>query len=509
MAIISGMEAAKVDDVKPFELPVDALADGIKTRQGRYDAAKDLNAKGAAAIMFDVRDREEDYAERQKVIDEYNNRINALSESVGGDWSLIDNSQIQAEALRSAQDKRVGHLKMAKKQADDYEKLVKEIEKSHGFAERFGEDANTQSLYDEKGGLRDLEQWSVQAKLDHVKAAHDYYLNIGSTLRSKFELIHSTDPEYVKLSPEQKEKLWYDFWVNKHTDKETNIFQINQIKDFLVDDYKSTDAGKQYYNILIRNAISAGQPADLAKKYADDAVFTLVQQIGASKYIDKETVKATMQTNTKPAEPSYGGGGGNKGGGGGGGKEEKKVYNIEKGVSSSADVTDEGYAYERASAYDQAMSILDKNFNIQTLPKDFAYGDVQNVYASADASVIVPHRSEEMRGGIAKNVRGTIYQFGDSSLSNLKDGKNGGNLAAVRIGDGLPTFLLATGAAVIGNNQNYKEHLKNEIKKYQEEPDVSGIIAFNRDDLNSAVDLMLEDRLKKDKNYAAIKDEEA
>jgi hypothetical protein len=44
MAIISGMEAAKVDDVKPFELPVDALAEGVKTRQGRYDKAKDLSA---------------------------------------------------------------------------------------------------------------------------------------------------------------------------------------------------------------------------------------------------------------------------------------------------------------------------------------------------------------------------------------------------------------------------------------------------------------------------------
>jgi hypothetical protein len=511
MAIISGMEAAKVDDVKPFELPVDALAEGVKVRQGRYDAAKDLNAKGAAALMFDVRDREEDYAERQKVIDEYNARINELSDSVGGDWSLLDNSQIQAEAIKSAQDKRVGHLKMAKKQADEYEKIAKEIEKEHGFVERFGEDANTQALYDENGNLRDLEKWSLQSKRDHVLAAHNYYKDVGTTLRSKFEMIHSTDPEYNKLPPEKKEQLWYDFWVNKHTDKETNIFQINQIKDFLVNDYKATEAGKQYYNILIRDAMKAGQPAELARKYADDTIFTLVQQIGASKYIDKETVKATMQTNTKPVEPSYGGSNPRgTGKGKGGDDDEKKVYEMPENDRTNSEVTDEGYTYEKATAYDQARSITDKNFNIQTLPKNFAYGSVLNVYASADAGVLVPHSTDDSRGGVAKNVPGTIYQFGDGVLSNLKDGKKGGNLAAVRIGEGTPTaFITSNLSGVFGGNydKNYIDYLNKQTEKYNADPDIYGIIAFNKDDMNTAVDLMIEDKLKDDKNYASLKDD--
>jgi len=161
------MEAAKVDDVKPFELPVDALADGIKVRQGRYDKAKETFATGAAAINFDVRDLEEDYKEKEKIIGEFNDRINSLSESVGGDWSLLDNSQIQAEATKTMQDKRVSHLKKAFKEATDYEKMIHDVEKEHGFALRFGDDASTQSLYDKDGKMRQLDNWSVQEKKSH------------------------------------------------------------------------------------------------------------------------------------------------------------------------------------------------------------------------------------------------------------------------------------------------------------------------------------------------------
>lgn len=501
MAIISGMEAAKVDDVKPFELPVDALAEGVKVRQGRFDVAKDNYAKGAAALMFDVRDREEDYAERQKVIDEYNARINELSDSVGGDWSLLDNSQIQAEAIKSAQDKRVGHLKMAKKQADEYEKIAKEIEKEHGFVERFGEDANTQALYDENGNLRDLEKWSLQSKRDHVLAAHNYYKDVGTTLRSKFEMIHSTDPEYNKLPPEKKEKLWYDFWVNKHTDKETNIFQINQIKDFLVNDYKATEAGKQYYNILIRDAMKSGQPAELAKKYADETIFTLVQQIGASKYIDKETVKATMQTNTKPVEPSYRDT--NPRGPGkvrGEDDKEKPVYEAPEATPHDSDVTDEGFTFEGATAYSAYRSIVNKNFNIDTLPANAAYGSINNVYAVSDHSVIVPHSTTGK--GIAKDSKGSIYQIADSNPVDLKNNKLGGNIAAVRISPGMPSTLKAN-----PYSPNYNAFLEEQIKKYKEEPNTFGILTFNKDDMDIGINMMLEDRLKEDKTYSGMTDE--
>jgi hypothetical protein len=489
MAIISGMEAAKVDDVKPFELPVDALAEGIKVRQGRYDKAKELSSKGAAELMFDVRDLEEDYAERQKVIDEYNDRISKLSESVDGDWSQLDNSQIQAEAIKSAQDKRVGHLKMAKKQADEYEKIAKEIEKDHGFVERFGEDANTQTLYNKDGSLRNLEQWSLQGKLDHVKAANDYYVNTGKTLREKFELIHSTSKEYSSLSPQQKEELWYDFWVNKQSSNMDNHAQIDEIKNFLIEDYRQTDAGKQYWNILKRDALKSGKDEMTATKIANDATYELVQRIGASKYLQEYKVTGQLQMNNKPQ--SGGGGGNNTGNNNSAGNGAKEAYNaVQSTPVTSSNVTVEGYRHSSSTLYEDAKAIKDTKYNIESLPANFTYGSIKNVNMLAEATVLVPHRTKDV--GTAKNVIGTVYGILDGSLDNLSQGALGDNPAAARILDD---------KFVAPDSPNFDKSIDANIALFKNNINANGNLSFSFSDMKKAVNNMARKQLEADKMY--------
>lgn len=489
MAIISGMEAAKVDDVKPFELPVDALAEGVKVRQGRFDVAKDNHAKGAAALMFDVRDREEDYAERQKVIDEYNARINELSDSVGGDWSLLDNSQIQAEAIKSAQDKRVGHLKMAKKQADDYEKIAKELEKEHGFVERFGEDANTQALYNKDGSLRDLEQWSLQSKLDHVKAANDYYVNTGKNLREKFELIHSSSKEYAALTPQQKEELWYDFWVNKHSSNMDNHAQIDEIKNFLIEDYRQTDAGKQYWNILKRDALAAGKDDLAATKIANDATYELVQRIGASKYTQEYKVNGQLQMNNKP---QAGGGGSNPGGNNNntvtGAKE--KFDPVRSTSVQSSNVTVEGYQHSASTLYEDSKAIKDTKYNIDALDANFTYGSIKNVNMLAESSVLVPHRTGDK--GVAKNVPGPVYGILDGSLDDLSKGRSGDNPSAARMLDDkyVPT-----------DSPNFDKSIDANIAAFKENTNANGNLSFSFSDMKKAIANIARKQLEGDKIF--------
>jgi hypothetical protein len=85
MAIISGMEAAKVDDIKPFELPIDQMAKGIESRQKRADEAKKNYGLGATSLIFDTRDHLEDKEMMNQISNEYTEEIEQELTSRGGD----------------------------------------------------------------------------------------------------------------------------------------------------------------------------------------------------------------------------------------------------------------------------------------------------------------------------------------------------------------------------------------------------------------------------------------
>ena len=99
MAIISGMKAAVVDDVKPFELPIESIGLALTARQKRADEAKKNYGIGASSLIFDTRDLPTDVAERNKIADDYAQTINNEVDALGGDWSMMDNSVIQAIAM--------------------------------------------------------------------------------------------------------------------------------------------------------------------------------------------------------------------------------------------------------------------------------------------------------------------------------------------------------------------------------------------------------------------------
>lgn len=514
MAIISGMEAAKVDDVKPFEMPIEALATGVKGRQDRFDKVKDTNAKGAAELMFDIRDLKGDYEERQRVIDEYNKRVDALSESVGGDWSQLDNSQIQMEAVKSAQDPRVGHLKMAKKQADDYEKITKQIEADNGFSEKFGEDANTQSLYKEDGSLRDLTDWSVQKKLDHVKAAHDYYKDVGHNLREKFELIHSTNPEYANLNAEQKNQLWYDFWISKKSSLLNNHDQIDQIKNFLIQDYRATDAGKQYWNILYRDARNQGKNELEAQKVANDVTFETVQRIGASKYKEEYKIDGKLDPIMKPSEGSGGGGGGgtrnttiNQAPAG----EVPKAWEISPGPGTPTSVTSEGAGIKTSTYKEAADEIMSEKFNNEGLDVNFSYENQTNVFAMADAAAFVPHSSSSSRGGIAKSLTGTYYSILDQNLDEGSKGRYGDNAAAARFREEKDyTWYLGRKGSAEGSRL-YEQNLDEGItafKEANEGKNENGRLSFSVIDVDKALYNKAEKISLSEKAYQDLKTQE-
>lgn len=176
MAIISGMEAAKVDDIKPFELPIDNMSKGIEARQKRADESKKNFGLGSTSLIFDVRDTPEDKELLNTLGNEYATEIEQELINRGGDWSNMDNSTIQALAMNKLKDPRAIHLRKAKEQADAFAKEKQEREKE-GFPLIFGIDATTQSLYDKDGRETNFYDWSVQKQLDYHEKIDDIFNN--------------------------------------------------------------------------------------------------------------------------------------------------------------------------------------------------------------------------------------------------------------------------------------------------------------------------------------------
>jgi len=411
MAIISGMEAAKVDDVKPFELPVDALAEGVKTRQGRYDKAKETFATGAAAINFDVRDLEEDYKEKEKIIGEFNDRINNLSESVGGDWSLLDNSQIQAEATKTMQDSRVSHLKKAFKEATDYEKMIHDVEKEHGFALRFGDDASTQSLYDKDGKMRQLDNWSVQEKKSHQAAAAKYFDNLGYEAIDDILWAYSGDPKVIE-NPSLRKSLTYDFWRKDWASLKVNNKQVDVVINNMIDQFIHEAEGNQYYQQIYKIQTNQGKNDEEAKIIARNQIQHLIQMEGQKRYM-KDLEKLSQQDYNKfpePSAPSSPRGPSTRASTGDGAKPPK--VNV-MGEPSTIERTNEGLGITEPTRYDKARNILSENVSLEGLGEKPDYQTLGNVHAIGKVGVIVPTNP---RGdlGSAKNVAGTVYEASQS-----------------------------------------------------------------------------------------------
>lgn len=425
MAIISGMEAAKVDDVKPFELPVDKLALGIEARQKRADKAKELFSVGASNLNFQVRDNEEDYNERQKIIDEYNARIRKLSSDAGGDWSLIDNSQIQAEAVKSAQDRRVGHLITAKVNADKHQELLRAIEKENGFAVNFGNNPLTQALYNEDGSFRDLTDWSTQKKLSHQKAASDYFEKAGHELESEIAWAYSGN---VIANSSVRNSLNYDFWRKDWRELKRNHRNINVVINNMIDHYIQEDAGNQYFKILQKQAKEKGMTDEQAIEFARNQIQDLIQTEGQKRYIHEGKRTSEQNYNQFPRDPAPSSPrppGDTKAAG------QKPVKSDPFGNPVQLDVTEEGARYNAATGVEEAKAMTSKDVDMSGITADTDMASIRNVHAVSKLAVAVPHRSSGQ--GSARNLDGTIYR----AAQNFGDGNRmyGNNPTCLRTAD--------------------------------------------------------------------------
>ena len=482
MAIISGMEAAKVDDVKPFELPTDDMASGILARQTKADKAKELYGLGASALAFPVRDREEDYAERQKLADEFQADVDSELSGVNGDWSLVDNSQIQALAIKKAQDQRVGHLITAKRHQDENEKELRDIETKGGFALKFGSDPFTQPLYNEKGGLRDLSDFSTQAKLDHTKAADELFDNMGSNLVEDIVWSYSGD---IIASDAVRKSLWYDFWQKDWKSEKTNNPHIEGVIEGMIDHFIGSLEGYQYYMQLRHGKIKNGMSVLEAEKFARDECQNLIQVRGRLRANNEIRRTSDRNYNTKPVAPTYAAptnpsapaAAAAKGTGGGGGDKPPKVDIMGQPIPYFK--TSEGVQITEPTYFEHARNILSPDVSIDGLPAQYNYADIKTVHGLGKAAVQVPNNFNNDPKSAAKNVEGSIYVLGKGKAGNATK-LNGNNPSCARIYNVLSpenrNLLKGTGAHLLPSYDDL-------IAVYSKDMDGNGIPVLETSDL--------------------------
>ncbi len=318
MAIISGFTPATVDDIKPFELPTEEIGKGLLARQERSDKNKNAFGVGASALAIDTRANQEDWDLAKKLRTDYSTDIQKIVDSKGGDWSQVDSSEIQSTALKYAQDDRARQLIEAKKQSDLFNEQWKLIEKQNGTPLHFGLNPITDSLYDDKGKIRNFKDWEVQTKLDHIKTASDMFENLGSVLKEKTGFFHNPN-----LTPEQQNALWYDYWLKTWESKKTNDPQIKAVMDGAYNDYIMTKEGAQYRRQLQQEYKKTDPALDDAsiENKVKDHIQNLIAWSGKKRSTTEVKKEITPYFQQKPQEPNYGSGGGS--GKGGSGDEEE------------------------------------------------------------------------------------------------------------------------------------------------------------------------------------------
>ena len=406
MAIISGMEAAKVGDVTPFELPIEKMAKGIEAVQKRADSAREMYGIGQAAMNFKVRDRKEDYDERARLAKEFDDNIQKELSAVGGDWSKLNNSIIQAQATKSARNPFVSHLIDANKRADVTEKEVRRIEGLGGFAELFGSDARTQDLYEKDGSFRDLSKNSVQPKISHEEAADAYFDHAGEDFIEEILWSYSGD---LITDPKVREEIGTGFFRKDWTKLKQNNRQIAVVINNMVDDFIEERAGKQYYEKLIERAKQSGLGEKEAVAYARGRAERLLQVAGAKRSFQQVEKRSDMQYN--PQKPVAVGSGNN---GPAGPTETKTITPKEKkpsmleGDFATMIRTNEGLQTPYTTYAQGYHNITSDNYSLNGLSANFKLAELTNVKQMGGAILMTPTTIAGTPGA-GKNIDGYAY----------------------------------------------------------------------------------------------------
>lgn len=294
MAIIQGMRPAEMGDVKPFELPIDDMAKGVMAVQGRADEVKNTIALGDSALKIETRNIQEDMDLSNQISSEYKSEWEKMLVDAGGDYSKIDNSQIQSLATKYASDDRVRYLTSAKKHQDAMLDIQKKIQVNGGEALFFGPvDPNKMSLKDETGAWRNMGDYDLEGQLDYSKKAQSLFLNIGHELTEA----SGYDPTV--------HGNFYDFIVNRHTSDKDNIDEIDYIINNGQQMFKDSTEGIQFVKLKKQQLLkdNPNQSEEELNKTVDKYIFDMMMGIGKSQQIVERKLKLTDQVIMKPEPP--------------------------------------------------------------------------------------------------------------------------------------------------------------------------------------------------------------
>lgn len=410
MAIISGFKPAEVDDVKPFELPIEDMAKGIMARQARADAAKNAFGLGASALAIDTRALQEDWDKSKELSASYSQEIQNLVDQQGGDWSKVDNSQIQAIATKYAQDDRTRQLIEAKQQSDLFLQKKRDLESQFGRSVHFGTDPTKDALYTADNKPNDMKSWKLEKDLDHIAKAQEMYQNIGHKLQEAVGWYYMGGKDGAHLSPEQQQQLWYDYWTKYWKQNKNNNAQIKAILDDAYNSFIYTDAGAQYKEKLERDYRLADPniDANTLNSKVKENIQDLIAWTGKSKIIDETKVQSEMQTNPIPRDPVSGGSGG-----GGRGTGEKPadppLHNREP-----IDFTLKGNTWlGSTTAAEAATSIMNPNVKLDysAVTPNSKPDDFKNIYVMDQYVFSVP---EHKSAGNEAAKSGWLYKWDQS-----------------------------------------------------------------------------------------------
>lgn len=294
MAIIKGFKALEVGEADWLQTDISDVKEALKNQQDRYDAASLELAEMAEKMNFDVRDNEEDYAEREKIAAEYYRRIREAEENFGGDLSRLNKGFYKEQASEVLRDPMVRHLMETKKEADEVAKLKREIEKEHGEAIMFGNDARYDSLLDAQGRFRNFKDVSIQKHLDHIPVINEMADNLGETISEQLRIINADDDDFKALDPGRRKLLSDEILLEINTHYSDNTYQIRTIIDNLADSFRNTPAGSQLYNRMLREEMALTNDPDVAAKIAFERLnFAMRNQIEArikQKYAEKASL---------------------------------------------------------------------------------------------------------------------------------------------------------------------------------------------------------------------------
>lgn len=362
MAVIAGMETATVDDIQTHALPMDAIAKGVEMKENKSAAAKNAVADAALKLQMELRDRQEDWDTFNSVANEMSQEMKELEETIGGDWSQVNTSEIAAIAGRYAKDNRLRQLQTAKLNADAYEQSYRQIEAAGGVPLHLGVDPRNLKLYDEDGNPTDFHDFKIYNQKEVYDDIDKLSEKLGKTVYNTVKL----DSSYNHLPPEKQKALWYDMYMKMTFQNLSNHQQAYAAIQNAVADALNYPSVQIWSKKLKQDFMQANPNAseELAHEHAMATIGSMIFNNTKKKLHQEYKEDLTYTTQMKPQPP------GSRGGGSGGsGPKDPKWYDTRTEIN----VTRDGTTLQGLTDFSAAShSIETESLNIYNLGKDMS-----------------------------------------------------------------------------------------------------------------------------------------